>query len=156
MDNWDIYRFVNAKKSESSLTSLVERTVTDLYNNTAKSVGNFAFYNCITLETVKFTEAESIGNYAFRGSTSLITAVFPKVTAIANNAFNMCAALTALVLGGTQVASLNGSSALTDTAIASGTGYIYVPDSLVNDYKAAVNWKTYASQIRPLSAYEEV
>lgn len=32
-------------------------------------------------------------------------------------------------------------------------GYIYVPDSLVNSYKAASNWGTYASQIKGLSEY---
>ena len=40
--------------------------------------------------------------------------------------------------------------------IASGTGYIYVPDDLVEDYKAATNWSTYAAQIKPLSEYVEV
>ena len=30
-------------------------------------------------------------------------------------------------------------------------GYIYVPDTLVSSYKTATNWKTYASQIKPLS-----
>lgn len=35
-------------------------------------------------------------------------------------------------------------------------GYIYVPDALVDSYKAATNWSTYASQIRPLSEYVEV
>ena len=29
--------------------------------------------------------------------------------------------------------------------------YFYVPDNLVNDYKAATNWSTYADQIRPIS-----
>ena len=38
-----------------------------------------------------------------------------------------------------------------NTAIENGTGYIYVPDSLVDSYKTATNWSTYASQIKPIS-----
>ena len=34
-------------------------------------------------------------------------------------------------------------------------GYVYVPDSLVEDYKTAPGWSTIASQIRPLSEYTE-
>ena len=30
-------------------------------------------------------------------------------------------------------------------------GYIYVPDALVDSYKKATNWVTYADQIKPLS-----
>ena len=30
-------------------------------------------------------------------------------------------------------------------------GYIYVPDALVDSYKTATNWSTYADQIKPLS-----
>ena len=37
------------------------------------------------------------------------------------------------------------------SGIASGTGYIYVPDDLVDQYKVATNWATYASQIKGLS-----
>lgn len=37
--------------------------------------------------------------------------------------------------------------------VESGTAFIYVPDALVDGYKAATNWSTYASQIKPLSEY---
>lgn len=45
--------------------------------------------------------------------------------------------------------------AFNSTPIANGTGYIYVPDALVNDYKKATNWSVYANQIKPLSEYVE-
>jgi hypothetical protein len=32
-------------------------------------------------------------------------------------------------------------------------GGLYVPDNLVSEYKAATNWKTYASYIKPLSSW---
>ena len=39
---------------------------------------------------------------------------------------------------------------MNDTIIR-GTGYIYVQDNLVEQYKSATNWSTYADQIKPLS-----
>ena len=50
---------------------------------------------------------------------------------------------------------LTSKYALYNTPIAKGTGYIYVPDALVNDYKKATNWSVFANQIKPLSEYVE-
>ena len=36
------------------------------------------------------------------------------------------------------------------------TGYIYVPRALVNSYKAATNWSTFASQIRAIEDYPDI
>lgn len=47
-----------------------------------------------------------------------------------------------------------GTNAFTGTKIASGTGYVYVPDELVEEYKVATNWSTFANQIKPLSELE--
>lgn len=45
------------------------------------------------------------------------------------------------------------SGVFTNSTIASGTGYIYVPSSLVDTYKVANTWSTYASQIRAIEDY---
>lgn len=37
--------------------------------------------------------------------------------------------------------------------VASGTGHIYVPRALIENYKAATNWSTYASQFRIIEDY---
>ena len=42
------------------------------------------------------------------------------------------------------------------TVIASGTGYVYVPSALVNSYKSATNWSTYADQIRAIEDYPDI
>lgn len=42
-----------------------------------------------------------------------------------------------------------------DTPIASGTGYIYVPDASVDAYKAATNWAQFSDVIKPISEYVE-
>lgn len=58
--------------------------------------------------------------------------------------------LSTLIVRKASVVPLS-NSALTRTAIANGNGYIYVPDNLVNNYKAASNWITYANYIKPIS-----
>jgi hypothetical protein len=40
--------------------------------------------------------------------------------------------------------------------IEDGTGYIYVPSALVETYKTASNWVTYAAQIRAIEDYPEI
>lgn len=46
-----------------------------------------------------------------------------------------------------------GRDAFLNTSITATTGWIYVPDNLVNDYKSATNWDTYADRIVGISEY---
>ncbi len=128
----------------------------------ATSVGQYAFGRCTNLTSVDLPKvtsitggsASSIG--AFYSCTSLARLDLPSVTSIGGNTFNECFALTTLILRNeTEVCTLAGINVFGSTPIASGTGYIYVPDALVDDYKAATNWSTYADQIRPLSELPE-
>ena len=117
----------------------------------ATSIGTYAFYGCSSLTTASLPAATSISDYAFRDCTSLTTADFPLATSISGYAFNGCSSLTSLTLSKNQVATLSNANALQNTPIAKGTGYVYVPDDLVDQYKAATNWNTYANQILPIS-----
>lgn len=63
--------------------------------------------------------------------------------------------LRTLILGGSVLNTLANTNAFTQTPIASGAGYIYVPDELVETYKTATNWSTFANQIKPISELEE-
>ena len=69
------------------------------------------------------------------------------MSTVGASAFYGCTALASLTLRNTEVVTLAGATAFTNTPIASGTGYIYVPSDLVDSYKAATNWSTYADQI---------
>lgn len=120
----------------------------------ATSIGQRAFEECSGLTTAEFPQVKIIEQYAFNKCTSLVTASFPEATRIDTYAFYLCGELTSLVLSNTEaVCKLNAITAFTSTPIASGTGYIYVPDALVDSYKTANNWKNYAAQIKPLSEY---
>ena len=77
-----------------------------------------------------------------------------KINAIYMGAFENTSKLKALVLRHDGVVFNIGLS-FSGSAIAKGTGYIYVPDAFVDEYKAESDWSKYASQIRPLSEYVE-
>ena len=144
-----------------------------------ETIGTNAFYNCSGLTTVNFPSLVSIGNYAFRACKSLSTAAFPLATSIGSGVFqdcsglttvdfplalnigvylfNKCSKLTTLILRKSDaICTLSNVNAFTSTPIASGTGYIYVPSALVESYKAAARWSTYADQIRAIEDYPEI
>ncbi len=107
-----------------------------------------------TLKSVSTPVATTIGAYAFRKCAALESITFPAVTNINGAAFDGCTSLTAFVISNESVvATLSNANAFTATPIASGTGYFYVPRALVDSYKAATNWSTYATQFRALEDY---
>ena len=119
-----------------------------------------SFGGCTSLEKICFPAMKNLGdasyNYAnsFEGCTSLKTADLPIVNYIGNGIFNKCSNFIALILRNTEaVATLTNVNAFTDTPIASGTGFIYVPSALIESYKVATNWSTYANQFRALEDY---
>ena len=69
--------------------------------------------------------------------------------------FYGCSSLAKIVINNQNIFKLTNASAFTNTPIANGTGYVYVPDNLVESYKTATNWSTYANQIKPISELEE-
>ena len=91
----------------------------------------------------------SIGTYAFYGCAELTSASFPAATFIGASAFFSCSKLTTLRLENTeQVCTLFNVNAFYNT---SRDLIVYVPDALVDSYKAATNWSTYASRINGIS-----
>lgn len=89
----------------------------------------------------------------FRDCSALITADVGAAWQIGNNAFSGCAALTALVLRASSKVLLLDTNVFTNTPIASGTGYVYVPRALISTYESATNWSTYAGQYRAIEDY---
>lgn len=155
--------------------SLVTRTLTSYTNNRIKETGQSAMQGATKLVSVDWPELTKLGAYTFNGCSALTTVNVPKVTFVGNGAFASCSRLVTIelpsltemyagafsnctklvkvVLSGSSVATLRGA-AFTNTPIVSGTGFIYVPDNLVESYKAATNWVTVASQIKPISELE--
>lgn len=125
--------------------------------NTADVIGDDEMCDQIIMRTVteyKENRVTKVGEYAFYGCTVLTIVDTPNITSIATNSMKNCSALAALILRNTEaVCSLAATNALTDSAIAKGTGYIYVPKDLLSAYQAATNWSTYADQFRALEDY---
>ena len=119
------------------------------------NIGRLAFGQCYALTTVGFPLLTSISDSTFYFCTSLTTADFPLVTSINDAAFQNTQQLETLILRSETVATLAATSAFTNSAIANNStkGYIYVPRSLVDTYKAATNWSTYANKFRALEDY---
>ena len=135
------------------LDALIDRSITEISSSSATSIGSYAFYSCSSLTTVDFPVATSIGTSAFQNCSSLTTANFPVATSIRTSAFQYCRSLKSLLLRNNKVCTLSNTNTFNSTPISSGTGYIYVPSELIEQYKTANNWSTYASRFRALEAY---
>ena len=143
----------------------------------ATTIGRYAFRECKKLTTVNFPAVTAIGNSAFAACSGLTAVSFPMVTNIGSvfanctklsvvdlpvatsintQAFRSCSALETVILRSMTVAKLDGTNAFENTPIASGTGYIYVPAALVEEYKEATNWSTYGTQFRAIEDYPDV
>ena len=120
---------------------LIGRTQGDCFRGQAK------------LHTVDIRSATMIDSAAFRGCSALAVLDLPCVVSIATYAFYQTESLKALILRSETLCTLENTNAFTSSAIASGTGYIYVPAALIEDYKVAANWSTYAAKFRALEDY---
>ena len=140
-------------------------------------IGGNAFNGCSNLEYIKFPQSLiTISSFALGGCSKLQSVDLQNVTFFADNAFNSALLLKTLkvnvktTFGGnalrnskieTLVLTSDNMSVLqgtlgTNTPIANGTGYIYVPGALLDDYKTATNWVTYADQFRAIEDHPEV
>ena len=95
---------------------------------------SYMFYNCSILEKLDISN--------FVTSDLLITN---------SNMFQYCTNLKTLIINNPNLFKITNVNAFSNSLIASGTGYVYVPDNMVETYKSATNWSTYASQIKPIS-----
>lgn len=123
-----------------------------------KSISSFAFRNNSILEEVDVSGCDSAGFGCFSGDTAIQKLDFPALKSLSYSEHWMnCSSLETLILryeGG--VVGLPNVNCLTGTPIEAGTGYVYVPAALVDSYKAATNWATYADQIRAIEDYPEI
>ena len=120
------------------------------------SIGFETFENCSALTTVNLPKVTSIGWHAFKNCSSLTTIYISNLMEISNAAFDRCSNLTSIILRNTeQVCTVKKTYSWDDTGIYNGTGYIYVPDELVEQYKTATYWSDCSDKIKPLSEYVE-
>lgn len=139
-----------------------------------------AFFNCSSLKEVNLPALKSLGTQSFVGCSSLEELSFPAFNGTVyiqefkgctslrkidfggnasftkTQAFYGCNALEAVILRGDTVGTLANTNNFEDSSVEAGTGYIYVPSALIEEYKAATNWSTFASQFRAIEDYPDI
>lgn len=138
-----------------------------LYNAGAKA------FNASGLTQAVFPRLEVFRSQAFAWCASLVKVKCDKAKTILDDAFNGCSKLKTIdMLGGGSISSparnpltyfeslvIRSTEKITSTDSLGwipSTASIYVPDTLVEQYKVATNWSQKASQIKSLSEYVEV
>lgn len=121
-----------------------------------KSVNIMSFYSCTSLETIALPSLTTTSAQAMRNCSELAKADLGKPTSIVALFFGGCSLLETLIIRTPKLCTLGATSAISDTKIAKGTGYVYVPSALVDSYKSATNWSTYAAQFRAIEDYPDI
>lgn len=133
----------------------------------AEYVDSSAFSYCFSLSEIDANGVYRIGSGAFNNCSKLSQFVGARLGEIGSNAFKSCFSLKALVIvpsnGICWLASTNafekcvhftGEVHSTYNPQGLKDGYIYVYDSLIDDYRNATNWSSLADRIKPLSEYD--
>lgn len=112
------------------------------------SVGYRTFLECHSLKDVYLPNCEYLANGAFYGANYMNGIDLPKCSYIGDYAFYWCAySMSYLKLGYSGVCTLGGGNVFTQTP---SMRSIYVPASLVDEYKSAYGWSTYSTRIVPI------
>ena len=125
-----------------------------------------AFFQCTSLETIDLPSVTAMRSSAFNGCSKLKSVYLYQFQTL-GTVFTNCYSLTKMVLRSDRVCPLSNVSQFGSCYHIAGVvnatynpdglkdGFFYVPDNLVEDYKVATNWSTYADQIKPLSELPE-
>ena len=133
---------------------VISRTITEYRDSQITVLAPRVFTGCSQLRAVAFPNLTTVGGWTFLSCSALeIADLGVTKHSSAFQTFVGCTSLKALVLRGNTVATLDGSSYLSNTLIGSGTGYIYVPRALLSDYASATNFSNFAEQFRALEDY---
>lgn len=125
-------------------------------NVTTIEYSAFGYCNKCTEVTILSDQIEELDK-TFQGCTALkYVDIKGNVTRINDYTFYNNTALETLILRGNSCSNLANKRAFTNTPIASGTGYIYVPTSLIDTYKTKTQWSAYANQFRAIEDYPEI
>ena len=146
------------KVGEYAFKGCIKLTSINLPNVTR--IDSDGFSSCSILQSISLPSVETIGGYIFKECKILTSVSLPKLTNATNYALSYCYSLKEVLIEQTDsVCTLQGSMTFYNCYHIEGTtnstwnpnglkdGYIYVPASLLSQYKVATNWTKHASQI---------
>lgn len=159
----------------SDLDALIDGSITEVTSN-VETVVQYACYYGTFLTSVNLPNATTIGKESFKFCNKIETFLCPNVTKIDQQGLYSCGNITGLdflhpvelgaqslygllkikfliLRSNENLSTLQNTNAFSTSNISSKVGYIYVPRDLVDSYKSATNWSTYASQFRALEDY---
>lgn len=125
------------------------------------TIENNAFYFCTGLKNQSIILPDSLttlGSSVFTGSDIASIEIPKNVSSIRYSIVDYCDYLKAFIIrNSTAIYDIYVSNAsypyFNKTPINDGNGYIYIPSNLIEQYKVATNWSTYANQFRVLEDY---
>jgi hypothetical protein len=161
------------------VAALLSNTMTVLDNSLVTTLRTRVCQAATNLVTVNLPNVTSLGAYAFYQCSNLKTVTMPKLTTISTQTWYMCqkleyadcgqlksitaqtfassTSLKALILRKIDsICTLSNANAVSGSGIGKGTGYVYVPSALIDTYKTATNWSTFANQFRAIEDYPEI
>lgn len=168
---------VLTKVGEEGLNNRTVLKTIDLPNVTLVDEGGFS--HCIALESVNLPKCEEIKGGAFSNDSTAVNALtkmtlpvvrkigdrafrmnagieildLPSATSLGNQMFQYCKSLRAIILRSETQCSL-GYNAFDESSVKNGgTGLIYVPRALLENYKSASYWSLVKNQFRALEDY---
>jgi hypothetical protein len=164
---------------ELLVKALVEGNVQNVSNALATKIAPYGFYQNSALISLTTPNVKTLGRNTFTQCSNLPRVEFPMLTSVGGDCFSYCYALTYADLGlvasipswcfascsklaivilrkTDKIATLSTVNGFSGTGVEKGTGYIYVPAALVDSYKSATNWSTYAAQIRAIEDYPDI
>ena len=132
------------------------------------SILELSFGNCKSLTVALLPAASSLPQQCFEGCNSLEEVRLGRGGGINTYVFRDNYKLKRLIFYGDRIGSLSNTNSFTSAYHYLGTvnathnpdglkdGYIYVKRKLVEGYKAATNWATFADQFRAIEDYPEI
>lgn len=127
----------NLEKIASSFSRLQAEHV---YIPKLNSIVNFCF-EVSKIKSIRFETLKATSVYMFANS-SIEEVIFDSLITLSSATFYNCTQLKTLVLMGEELCSLYNLNVLYQTPLRNGSGHIYVPQNLIEEYKTATNWVT--------------
>ena len=149
----------------SGITKFTGHNVTNLGRQSFHSTSSIVTIDCPNVETlgnqvfqssgiqyISLNKVKEVGTQMFNSATRLEIAEFDSLEKIIGGmCFYNCRELKALILRNSSVVTLSPVNAFDNSGVKLGTGFVYVHDSKVEEYKAATNWSAIADRIKGVS-----